>query len=528
MPGTLPTTPIEVIVVDDASPEDMRSALASVEGLRVVRNDRNEGFIGSCNRGARVARGRFLFFLNNDTEVLPGWCDELVETFGAVPQAGIVGSKLLYPDGRLQEAGGIIWRDGSGWNVGKFDDPAKPEYSYRREVDYVSGAALLVPTGLFWELGGFDAHYAPAYGEDSDLAFKVRDAGRSVLFQPLSRVVHHEGVTSGTDLASGVKAHQVENGRKLYARWRERLASHQEPGQQVTRAMERGVSLRVLVLDLCTPEPDKDAGSITAFNIMRILQQLGCKVTFAPVDNYLFLDRYTTDLQRLGIECLYAPFVTSVEEYLRQRGDAFDLVLIFRFVAARRHLADLRRLAPRARVVLHASDLHFLREQREADVRNDSRMRQRADRIKREELAIIQQVDCTIVHSTFEQALLAEEAAARARRGLRVGDRRAGDDGAVRVPARRRLHRRLPASAKRRWRAVLRSRDSAAGAASSCPTYGSTSWAAIRPPSFSRCKASRSWSPVSCPILVRCWMACASASRRCAMAPGSRARSAPV
>jgi O-antigen biosynthesis protein len=404
-----PTTPIEVIVVDDASREDMRSALGAVEGLRVVRNDRNEGFVRSCNRGARIAQGRFLFFLNNDTEVLPGWCDELVATFDVVPQAGIVGSKLLYPDGRLQEAGGIIWRDGSGWNVGKLDDPARPEYSYRREVDYVSGAALLVPTELFWELGGFDAHYEPAYGEDSDLAFKVREAGRTVVFQPLSQIVHHEGVTSGTDLSRGVKAYQVENERKLYARWREQLATHQEPGRHVTSARERGVSRRVLVLDLCTPEPDKDAGSITAFTIMRVLQRLDCKVTFAPVDNYLFLDRYTTDLQRLGIECLYAPFVTSVDEYLRQHGELFDLVLIFRSVAASRHLAAVRRLAPMAKVVLHTSDLHFLREQREAELRNDPRMRQRADRLKQEELSIVQQVDCTIVHSTFEQELLARE-----------------------------------------------------------------------------------------------------------------------
>ena len=405
-----PTVPVEVIVVDDGSPDNMRSALAKFEGLRVVRNDRNSGFIESCNHGARLARGRLLFFLNNDTEVLPGWCDELADTFAAVPQAGIVGSKLLYPDGRLQEAGGIIWRDGSGWNVGKFDDPSKPEYSYRREVDYVSGAALMVPAALFWEVGGFDAHYAPAYGEDSDLAFKARAAGRSVLYQPLSQVVHYEGVTSGTDVGGGVKAYQVQNERKLYERWRQELASHQEAGQHVALAKERGVGLRVLVLDLCTPEPDKDAGSITAFNIMRILQRLDCKVTFAPVDNYLFLDRYTPELQRMGIECLHAPFVISIEDYLRQHGHLFDVVLIFRFMAAKRHLSAVRRLAPQAKVVLHTSDLHFLREEREAEVRDDPRIVHRAARMKQDELDIIGRVDCTVVHSTFEQALLEREA----------------------------------------------------------------------------------------------------------------------
>src|SRR4029079_6530186 len=109
-----------------------------------------------------------------------------LDTFKEEGRAGIVGSKLLYPDVRLQEAGGIIWRDASGWNYGRFDDPGKPEYNYLRAVDYSSSAEFMVSKVLFESMGGFDSCYAPGYYEDTDLAFKVRRAGYKVLYQPLS------------------------------------------------------------------------------------------------------------------------------------------------------------------------------------------------------------------------------------------------------------------------------------------------------------------------------------------------------
>src|SRR5213592_1572497 len=205
----------EVIVVDDCSTDETAELLPRMEGVIYLRNERNSGFIASCNRGAEQARGKYLFFLNNDTIVKPCWLSALRDTFAEEPRAGIVGSKLVYPDGRLQEAGGIIWRDASGWNYGKFDDPEKPEYNYLREVDYCSAAALMIPKALFQSVGGFDRRYAPAYYEDADLSFKVRRARYKVLYQPLSEVIHYEGATGGTDLSKGTKKHQRSEERRV-------------------------------------------------------------------------------------------------------------------------------------------------------------------------------------------------------------------------------------------------------------------------------------------------------------------------
>src|SRR5262249_44792390 len=150
------TERFEVIVVDDGSTDATAKAVPRIPGIVYLRNETNSGFIASCNRGAESARSKYLVFLNNDTLVTDGWLSALLDTFSQEPQAGVVGSKLIYPDGRLQEAGGIVWRDASGCNYGKFDDRQKPEYNYLREVDYCSAAALMIPKALFQSVDGFD------------------------------------------------------------------------------------------------------------------------------------------------------------------------------------------------------------------------------------------------------------------------------------------------------------------------------------------------------------------------------------
>ena len=404
-----PVADFEVIVVDDASPDDSLAKLHAIDGLRVHARKANGGFIAACNDGAGLARGNVLVFLNNDTVPQPGWLDALLATFDAHPDAGLVGAKLLYPDGRLQEAGGVVFADGSGWNYGRFDDPGDCRYAHLRDADYVSGAAIAIPRALFERLGGFDARYAPAYYEDTDLAFGVRAAGLRVLVQPASLVVHDEGTTSGTDINTGPKAAQVRNQAVFAGKWRDVLATHLPAGSVPTPALLHRRQRQVLVIDALTPQPDRDSGSLRLVNLMRLLIEEGAHVVFMPA-NRCSDGAYTTALQRMGVECWHAPHAKRFPAWLREHGPRFDVALVSRHYVAGEMLPLLRRYAPRARVLFDTVDLHYLRERRAAELAGDPAALRAATRTRERELALIREADATLVVSEVERALLATDA----------------------------------------------------------------------------------------------------------------------
>ncbi len=403
----------EVIVVDDGSTDATPELLGRIEGLVLLHNDVNLGFIGSCNHGAAAARGEFLVFLNNDTLVTAGWLQALRRTFDDIPGTGLAGAMLLYPDGRLQEAGGVIWRDASGWNYGKFDDPDHPRYNFAREVDYCSGACLMVRRAAFEQLGGFDTEFKPAYYEDTDLAFKIRHAGQKVIYQPLARIVHHEGLTSGRSVKSGVKSYQLVNQAKFRTRWRERLATHPDPLAGPVRLVHshgagHSIGGQVLVIDHRLPTPDRDAGSLRMLEIVRAIRRRGHHVAFLP-DDLMAYAPYRQALQGIGVEVVHHPYYRSVRSFLRQHGEEFDLVIISRAEIAARHMGTVRRLAPGAKVVFDTVDLHFLREAREAELKQDRNCAVSAARRKQQELDLARTADLTLVVSQIELNLLRQE-----------------------------------------------------------------------------------------------------------------------
>ena len=377
----------------------------------ICRNSTNQGFLRNCNNAARHARGKYVMFLNNDTQVTENWLSSLVQLIESDPSIGMVGSKLVYPDGRLQEAGGIIWSDGSGWNYGRLDNPDKPEYNYVKDVDYISGAAILLSNELWNQIGGFDTRFAPAYCEDSDLAFEVRKAGYRVVYQPKSRVIHFEGVSNGTDVqGTGLKRYQVANSRKLKEKWADEFAKQCENdgNPDPFRARERSMGKPIiLVVDHYVPTYDKDAGSKTTYQYLKMFLKKGYVVKFLG-DNFMNEEPYTSELEQMGIEVLYGPeYQVKIWDWLRDHGDDIAVAYLNRPHIASKYI-DYILDNTDIKVIYYGHDLHWLRESREYQITKDPKIREDAEYWKSIEFTLMSKAAVSYYPSYIERDAIHE------------------------------------------------------------------------------------------------------------------------
>ena len=401
----------EVVIADDVSTDATEHLANYAEGLVICRNSVNQGFLRNCNNAAKQAKGEYLMFLNNDTQVTEGWLSSLVDLLERDPSIGMAGSKLVYPDGRLQEAGGIIWSDGSGWNYGRLDNPDKPEYNYVKDVDYISGAAILLSNRLWKQIGGFDTRFAPAYCEDSDLAFEVRRAGYRVVYQPRSRVIHFEGVSNGTDVeGSGLKRYQVANSKKLKEKWAAEFAAQCENdgNPDPFRARERSMGKKIiLVVDHYVPTYDKDAGSKTTFQYLKMFLKKGYVVKFLG-DNFMNEEPYTSTLEQMGIEVLYGPeYQVGIWDWLRDHGDDIAVAYLNRPHIATKYV-DYILDNTDIKVIYYGHDLHFLREMREYQITGDVKIREDAEYWKSIELTLMSKAAVSYYPSYIERDAIHE------------------------------------------------------------------------------------------------------------------------
>jgi len=397
----------EIIIVTNNQDEnsEMRKFLSTLKHTVCVYN-KEYSFGGMNNFGASKAKGEFLLFLNDDVEIVyPNWLEAFL-SLALNKSTGAVGGKLLSSNGKLQDCGGIVWQNGNAWNYGRNYDADDPQFNYVRDVDYCSGSCLFVKTDIFNKVGGFDSMFDPAYWEDADLCFSIQKLGYRVLYQPLAKLVHYEGMTQGTSTQNGLKSYQVVNQKKFYEKWKTELESHLDDSVQNTLLeCNRKEGLNILYIDHYVPEPDQDSGSLRTFRILCTLSHMGNKITIWP-ENLNYTTPYVSEFQQKGIEVIYGS--NDFDKFLEERKSVYDVVIMARPYVATKYIDLIKSKLPNCKIIYDTIDLHFLRMLREDSFDNKSNTNE-TEKMRELEFSLMKKSDVTILTSTAEAKLLHKE-----------------------------------------------------------------------------------------------------------------------
>jgi GT2 family glycosyltransferase/glycosyltransferase involved in cell wall biosynthesis len=330
----------ELILVDNGSSDATGRLLERLDGVRIVRNRGSLHFLRGCNQGAALARGGFLLLLNNDTVPAADAVPAAMDVIAGSADVGAVGARLILPDGTLQEAGGIVRQDGTVEGYGRGRCPDDPEFVFRRDVHYCTGAFLLLRTEQFRALGGLDEAYAPAYYEDVDLCLRLAARGLRIVYEPQAVVRHFEFGSSGD---ADALALQRRSRAVFIARHGPALAAR--PSRPQSAAAVRGLApagRRVLVVDDFIPVEDVGAGVPRMRAVLGALDRLGCAVTYYPTNPApCGWDRIYAENPRT-IEIIRNGHGRRLGRFLAERAGCFDFVLLSRVTNFRRLRGLLR------------------------------------------------------------------------------------------------------------------------------------------------------------------------------------------
>jgi len=406
----------ELILVDNASPDDTLERIEEhVGGATVIRNRSNTGFGPASNQGAALARGRTLCFLNSDALVEPGWLPPLLETL-AEPDVGAVVPLFLNESGTVQEAGSVVDSIGHAHAVGDGGDPRDFQYRFPREVDFGSAACMLVPAELFFELGGFDELFAPAYFEDTDLCFKLHERGLRTIFEPRSRVVH---VRHGSSTSEDARKLMEEHRDLFVERWAERLTRRprlvevaQKPHQMLAARDSEALD-RILVIDDRVPFTDRGSGDPRMSALLIELAELwpAARITFVA-SHGREAEHYAEPLLRRGIEVVAPP--VDWENWFEERRFHYGVVLVSRQQNVEAFRGFLKRTQPHALRVFDTEALTFVRLERLAEIlppgKQKREVRAEAARTRESEIRAVQEADVVFCVSEDEARFVGEVA----------------------------------------------------------------------------------------------------------------------
>lgn len=360
------SAPYEVVIVNNASTDETPLLLGRLRGARVVHNQTNLHYLRACNQAARLARGRNLLLLNNDAQLLGDAVAAATQTLDSSPDIGAVGGRVILPDGSLQEAGSIVWRDGSCQGYGRGRAPFAPEFMFRREVDYCSAVFLLTRRDLFLEAGGFDEAFAPAYYEDADYCAALWRKGLRVVYEPRVSVLHYEFASSSAPAAAlELQARHRRVFAAKHAAWLRSRSAFAAAAELEARTHRRAGQKRILYLDDRVPHADLGSGFPRSNRILAEMVRLGHAVTIypttAPHEEWAGVYR---DIPR-EVEVMLGSGALGLAEFLAERAGYYDLI----YVSRPHNMAQLRKLLMRypqifagAKVVYDSEALFSLRE----------------------------------------------------------------------------------------------------------------------------------------------------------------------